>query len=64
MRFTPEPLYTPAEVAALFGVQPQTVNRWVRSRRIPPAAVVRTPAGTRRYRASAIDQLRNGGSDG
>ena len=53
-------LYTPAEVAALFRVSSKAVTRWVASGWIPASAVVRTPGGTRRYRATIIDALRNG----
>jgi excisionase family DNA binding protein len=46
-----EPLLTPAEVAALFRVDPKTVTRWAKAGRIRP---IRTPGGHRRYRESEI----------
>jgi excisionase family DNA binding protein len=49
-----EPLYTPAEVAALFRVDPKTVTRWAAAGRI---ASIRTPGGHRRYRRSEVDRL-------
>ena len=58
--FEAERLYTPAEVADIFRVHTRTVDRWVATGRIDPAAIVRTPGGTRRYRAAAIDRLANG----
>ena len=51
-------LLTPAEVAALFRVNPKTVTRWARAGKI---TAVRTLGGHRRFRASEIrrclDQL-------
>lgn len=47
----PDPLLTPAEVAALFRVDPKTVTRWARAGKI---TAVRTLGGHRRYRASEI----------
>lgn len=47
----PDPLLTPAEVAALFRVDPKTVTRWERAGKI---TAVRTLGGHRRYRASEI----------
>ncbi len=44
-------LLTPAEVAALFGVNPKTVTRWARAGKI---SATRTLGGHRRYRASEI----------
>ena len=44
-------LLTPAEVAALFRVNPKTVTRWARARKI---TAIRTLGGHRRFRASEI----------
>ncbi len=49
-----EELLTPAEVAALFRVDPKTVTRWARAGKLDP---VRTLGGHRRYRKSQIDAL-------
>ena len=42
---------TPAEVAALFRVNPKTVTRWARAGKI---TAIRTLGGHRRFRASEI----------
>jgi excisionase family DNA binding protein len=47
-------LYTPAEVAAIFRVDPKTVTRWAAAGRITST---RTPGGHRRYRKSEVDRL-------
>ena len=51
-------LLTPAEVAALFRVNPKTVTRWARAGKI---SAIRTLGGHRRFRASeikrALDQM-------
>jgi excisionase family DNA binding protein len=51
-------LLTPAEVAALFRVNPKTVTRWARAGKI---SAIRTLGGHRRFRATEIrrclDQL-------
>jgi excisionase family DNA binding protein len=44
-------LLTPAEVAAMFRVNPKTVTRWARSGKI---SAIRTLGGHRRFRASEI----------
>jgi predicted site-specific integrase-resolvase len=51
-----EELLTPAEVAALFRVDPKTVTRWHQSGRMDAAGigVRRTPGGTRRYVAADV----------
>lgn len=49
-----EPLYTPAEVAALFRVDSKTVTRWAAAGRI---ASIRTPGGHRRFRRAEVDRL-------
>ena len=44
-------LLTPAEVAAMFRVDPKTVARWAQAGKI---STVRTLGGHRRFRASEI----------
>jgi len=44
-------LLTPAEVAAMFRVNPKTVTRWARAGRI---SAVRTLGGHRRFHAAEI----------
>ncbi|HLI01528.1 MAG TPA: BldC family transcriptional regulator [Acidimicrobiales bacterium] len=57
----PDTLLTPAEVAALFRVNPKTVTRWARAGKI---TAIRTLGGHRRFRASEIrrclDQMGTG----
>lgn len=45
-------LLTPAEVAALFRVDPKTVTRWAQAGKIPS---LRTLGGHRRFRRTDID---------
>lgn len=45
---------TPAEVAARFGVQVISVDRWTRAGRL---VCTRTPGGHRRYSAQQIDHI-------
>lgn len=47
----PEVLLTPAEVAAMFRVNPKTVTRWARAGKI---SAIRTLGGHRRFRASEV----------
>ena len=47
----PDPLLTPAEVAALFRVNPKTVTRWARAGKL---TAIRTLGGHRRFRTSEI----------
>src|SRR6266581_3562730 len=47
----PDALLTPAEVAALFRVNPKTVTRWARAGKI---TAIRTLGGHRRFRASEV----------
>lgn len=54
----PDRLLTPAEVAAMFRVDPKTVTRWARDGRL---ASIRTLGGHRRYRESEVLGLLNGG---
>jgi excisionase family DNA binding protein len=49
-----DPLLTPAEVAALFRVDPKTVTRWAIAGKLTS---LRTLGGHRRYRESEIRQL-------
>ena len=53
----PERLLTPAEVAAMFRVDPKTVTRWAKAGKL---ARIRTLGGHRRYRASEVEALLNG----
>jgi excisionase family DNA binding protein len=46
-------LLTPAEVAALFRVNPKTVTRWARAGKL---TAVRTLGGHRRFRASEVNK--------
>lgn len=46
-----EELLTPAEVAAMFRVNPKTVTRWARAGKI---SAIRTLGGHRRFRAEEI----------
>lgn len=52
-----ERLLTPGEVAKLFRVDPKTVNRWGKSRKL---AFIRTPGGHMRFRESEVIQLIEG----
>jgi excisionase family DNA binding protein len=47
-------LMTPAEVAALFRVDPKTVTRWADAGKL---TAVRTLGGHRRYRATEVQAL-------
>lgn len=49
-----EHLLTPAEVAALFRVDPKTVTRWAKAGKL---SSIRTLGGHRRYRASEVHAL-------
>jgi excisionase family DNA binding protein len=49
-------LLTPAEVAALFRVDPKTVTRWAKEGKL---SSIRTVGGHRRYRACEIHELLN-----
>jgi excisionase family DNA binding protein len=52
-----EPLLTPAEVAALFRVDPKTVTRWAKAGKL---SSIRTLGGHRRYRESEVRALLGG----
>ena len=47
-------LLTPAEVAALFRVDPKTVTRWAKAGKL---TAIRTLGGHRRYRQSEVLSL-------
>jgi excisionase family DNA binding protein len=47
-----DPLLTPAEVAAVFKVNPKTVTRWVAAGRLE---ATKTPGGHSRIRRSVIE---------
>ena len=49
-----ETLLTPAEVAALFRVDPKTVTRWAKAGKL---SSIRTLGGHRRYRESEVKAL-------
>ena len=49
-----EALLTPAEVAALFRVDPKTVTRWAKAGKLTS---MRTPGGHHRYRESEVRNL-------
>lgn len=53
-------LLTPAEVAALFRVNPKTVTRWAAAGRL---SSVRTLGGHRRYRRAEIEAHLRGETD-
>lgn len=63
----PEALLTPAEVAALFRVDPKTVTRWAKTGKL---TAIRTLGGHRRYLESEVKALMgvpeqaDGGHDG
>ena len=50
----PEVLLTPAEVAKLFRVDPETVTRWAKAGKL---TAIRTLGGHRRYRRSEVESL-------
>ena len=52
-----EALLTPAEVAALFRVDPKTVTRWAKAGKLTS---LRTLGGHRRYRESEVRNLLGG----
>ncbi len=52
-----EKLLTPAEVAALFRVDPKTVTRWAKAGKLTS---MRTLGGHRRYRESEVRALIEG----
>jgi excisionase family DNA binding protein len=52
-----EALLTPAEVAAMFRVDPKTVTRWAKAGKLTS---IRTLGGHRRYRESEVRAILNG----
>ncbi|HET8717367.1 MAG TPA: BldC family transcriptional regulator [Nocardioidaceae bacterium] len=52
-----EALLTPAEVAAMFRVDPKTVTRWAKAGKVTS---IRTLGGHRRYRESEVRALMKG----
>ena len=56
-RPVPEPLLTPAEVAALFHVDPRTVTRWARDGKLTS---IRTLGNHRRYKEAEVLALLRG----
>jgi excisionase family DNA binding protein len=52
-----EVLLTPAEVAALFRVDPKTVTRWAKAGKL---SSIRTLGGHRRYRADEVKRFLDG----
>jgi excisionase family DNA binding protein len=52
-----EQLLTPAEVAAMFRVDPKTVTRWAKAGKL---SSIRTLGGHRRYRESEVRDLLTG----
>ena len=50
-------LLTPAEVAALFRVDPKTVTRWAKAGKLTS---IRTLGGHRRYRSAEVHALLEG----
>ena len=52
-----ETLLTPAEVAALFRVDPKTVTRWAKAGKLTS---IRTLGGHRRYRETEVRALLTG----
>jgi excisionase family DNA binding protein len=57
MPTAPEPLLTPAEVAALFRVDPKTVTRWAKAGKL---TAIRTLGGHRRYREAEVRAVLSG----
>jgi excisionase family DNA binding protein len=52
-----ETLLTPAEVAAMFRVDPKTVTRWAKAGKL---SAIRTLGGHRRYREAEVKELLGG----
>jgi excisionase family DNA binding protein len=53
-RVETESLLTPAEVAAMFRVDPKTVTRWAKAGKLTS---IRTLGGHRRYREAEVKSL-------
>jgi excisionase family DNA binding protein len=56
-----ELLLTPAEVAALFRVDPKTVTRWAKAGKLTS---IRTLGGHRRYRSAEVHALLDANAPG
>jgi len=56
-----ESLLTPAEVAAVFAVNPKTVTRWAKAGKLP---CITTLGGHRRYREADVRALLERGGEG
>ena len=54
-------LLTPAEVAAMFRVDPKTVTRWAKAGKL---SSIRTLGGHRRYRAEEVKKFLEGVNQG
>jgi excisionase family DNA binding protein len=54
------PLMTPREVAAIFRVDPKTVNRWAHQGKL---TMKRTPGGHLRFIRTEVEALLKGGVD-
>lgn len=54
-------LLTPAEVAALFRVDPKTVTRWAKAGKL---SSIRTLGGHRRYKAEEVKKFLEGAKMG
>ncbi|NAS27463.1 BldC family transcriptional regulator [Herbidospora sp. NEAU-GS84] len=54
-----EPVYTTAEVARMFRVDPKTVARWAA---VGAIASIRTPGGQRRFKQSVVLHLMGTGN--
>jgi excisionase family DNA binding protein len=50
-------LLSTAEVAALRGVSPRTVNRWVRDGKLTPAVQAPGPKGARLFNAADLEAV-------
>ena len=50
-------MYTPAEVASRFRVDPKTVARWATQGKFPPGTVARTPGGHRRFDKETVERM-------
>ncbi len=57
---TKRTLITSEEVAAMFGVDPKSVARWVKRGMIPRESYITTPGGHRRYYADMMQAIARG----
>ena len=56
----PEPLLTPREVAALYGVDAKSAVRWARQGKFPDGTVVKTPGGHHKFKERGGMGMRDG----